>query len=137
MGKRTRYMLRSVISGDSSLRVDEIGVPVNLAKSLQIPETVRSYNIDKLNIYYMNKRDMYPGCSGIEIHATKKFHRIEHLDPEYVLKEGDIVYRDIIEGDYIGFNRQPSLLFSNIGSHRVVIMHRGNTVRINVSACSA
>lgn len=136
MGKRTRYMIRSVLGGDASLRVDEIGLPISLARSLQIPETVRSYNIDKLNIYYVNKRNLYPGCSGIEIHETGKFHRIEHLDPEYVLKEGDIVYRDIIEGDYIGFNRQPSLLFGNISTMKVVIMEHGNTLRINVSSCS-
>ena len=103
---------------------------------MQIPETVRSFNKDKLTIYYENKRNLYPGCSGIQIKKTNKFHRIEHLDPNYVLEEADVVYRDIIEGDYIGFNRQPSLLFGNIGSHRVRIMDKGHTLRINVSACS-
>ncbi len=44
MGKRTSYMIRSVLSGDPTLRIDEIGMPLNLARSLQIPETVRSYN---------------------------------------------------------------------------------------------
>lgn len=136
MGKRTRQMLRSVITGDNSLRVDEIGIPIKLARSLQIPETVRSFNIHKLGIYYMNKKDTYPGCSGIHILATNRFHRIEHLDPEYALQDGDIIYRDLIEGDYVGFNRQPSLLFGNIGSHRVVIMEKGSTIRISVSACS-
>lgn len=124
------------LSGDNSLRVDEIGVPISIAKALQIPETVRFYNKDKLNIYYMNKRDIYPGSSGILINKTKKFHRIEHLDPNYELQDGDVVYRDLIEGDYVGFNRQPSLLFGNIGSHKVVIMEKSNTLRISVSACS-
>lgn len=136
MGKRVRYMLRSVITGDNTLRVDEIGMPISLARSLQIPETVRSYNKALLNIYYMNKKDIYPGCSGVHIGITNKFHRIEHLDPNYELQDGDIVYRDIIEGDYVAFNRQPSLLFGNIGSHRVVIMERGHTLKINVSACA-
>lgn len=107
-----------------------------MARSLQIPETVRSFNIHKLNEYYINKRDKYPGCSGIYKAETKHFHRIEHLDPNYVLQEGDIIYRDIIAGDYVGFNRQPSLLFGNIGSHRVVIMEKGSTLKINVSACA-
>ena len=136
MGKRTRIMMRSVITGDNSLRVDEIGIPVKLARSLQIPETVRSYNKNKLSIYYMNKKNIYPGCSGIHIKGSNKFHRIEHLDPTYELQEGDIVMRDIIEGDYVGFNRQPSLLFGNIGSHRVKIMDQGSTIRISVSACA-
>ena len=107
-----------------------------MAQALQIPETVRSYNKDKLNIYYMNKRNIYPGCSGIYLAGSKKFHSIEYLDPTYELQEGDVVLRDIIEGDYIGFNRQPSLLFGQIGSHRVKIMEKGYTLRINVSACA-
>lgn len=136
MGKRTRMMLRSVITGDNSLHVDEIGLPLNLARSIQIPETVREYNIEKLNVYFKNKRDVYPGCSGIQMKITGKFHRIEHIDVNYTLQIGDVVYRDIIAGDYIGFNRQPSLLFGNIGSHRVVIMEKGSTIKISVSACA-
>lgn len=136
MGKRVRVMIRSVITGDNSLRVDEIGIPIKLARSLQIPETVRSFNIHKLQIYFLNKKESYPGCSGIHIKATNRFHRIEHLDVNYELQEGDIIYRDLIAGDYVGFNRQPSLLFGNIGSHRIVIMEKGSTIRINVSACA-
>jgi DNA-directed RNA polymerase II subunit RPB1 len=136
MGKRTYLMGRSVISGDNTLRVDEIGVPIKLAKSMQIPETVRSYNRDKLNIYYMNRRNIYPGCTGVEIKGTGKYHKIEHLDPNYELQEGDIIFRDIVDGDYVGFNRQPSLLFGQIGSHKVKIMEKSNTIRINVSACA-
>ena len=124
------------ITGDNTLRVDEIGIPIKLASSLQIPETVRFYNKVQLNIYYINKRNTYPGCSGIHILKTNKFHRIEHLDPTYELQEGDIVFRDLIAGDYVGFNRQPSLLFGNIGSHRIVIMERGSTIKISVSACA-
>ena len=136
MGKRTRMMIRSVLTGDNTLRVDEIGLPIALAQSLQIPETVRSYNKAKLNIYFLNKKTTYPGCSGIQIKKTGKFHRIEHLDSKYELQEGDIIHRDLIEGDYIGFNRQPSLLFGNIGSHRIVIMEKGSTLRLSVSSCA-
>jgi DNA-directed RNA polymerase beta' subunit len=123
--KRYDYCIKC-ITGDNTLRVDEIGLPIALAQSLQIPETVRSYNKDKLGIYFLNKRTTYPGCSGIQIKKTDKFHRIEHLDPAYELQEGDIIHRDLVAGDYIGFNRQPSLLFGNIGSHRIVIMEKGS-----------
>ena len=47
------------------LKVDEVGVPISIAKSIQIPETVRPYNRDRLNTYYMNRHKTYPGCSGI------------------------------------------------------------------------
>src|SRR6476660_787125 len=78
------WFVYKCITGDNSLRVDEIGVPINLARSLQIPETVRSFNIHKLNTYFLNKRDKYPGCSGVFIKDTNHFHRIKHLDPNYV-----------------------------------------------------
>ncbi len=135
MGKRTHYMGRSVISGDNTLRIDEIGIPLKLARSMQIPETVRSYNRNRLNIYFMNRKDIYPGCIGIEIKGTGRYHKIEHLNSNYELQDGDIIFRDIIDGDYVGFNRQPSLLFGQIGSHKVKIMEKSNTIRLNVSAC--
>lgn len=137
MGKRANHMARSVISGDETLSIDEIGIPLKLASALQIPEVVRPYNIDRLKIYFANKRNIYPGCSSIFIHATQKMHKVEPLaNMNYELQYGDIVYRDLIEGDYVAFNRQPSLLFGQIGAHKVVIMEKASTIRINVSACS-
>ena len=125
------------ITGDNYIKIDEIGVPISMARALQIPETVRDYNKDELNAYYMNKRNTYPGCSGVLRKASGTFHSIDHADAmDYQLQDGDIVYRDIIDGDYIGFNRQPSLLFGQIGSHRVKVMEKGLTLRINVSACA-
>jgi DNA-directed RNA polymerase beta' subunit len=37
----------------------------------------------------------------------------------------------------VAFNRQPSLLFGQIGSHKAKIMKNSHTIRINVSACVA
>ena len=136
MGKRVRYMLRSVITGDSMLKVDELGISVNIAKSIQIPETVRSYNIDRLNIYFTNKNVIYPGCTSIIKNGTNKMHKIEYLDKTYQLQEGDIIMRDVITGDVIGFNRQPSLVFSSMSSVKVVVLMKGETLRMNVSSCN-
>ena len=136
MGKRVRYMMRSVITGDNMLKVDEIGVPVSIAKSIQIPETVRPYNRDRLNTYYMNKNKIYPGCASIIKNGTKKLHNINYLDEAYQLQDGDVIMRDMITGDVIGFNRQPSLLFSSMSSHKVIVLQKGETLRMNVSACN-
>lgn len=136
MGKRVRYMMRSVITGDNMLKVDEIGVPISIAKSLQIPETVRCYNKDRLSIYYSNKRDIYPGCAGVIKIRTKKLHKIEYIEDDYQLQDGDIIMRDLLTGDTIGFNRQPSLEFSSIGAHKVIVIQSGETLRMNVSACN-
>ena len=136
MGKRVRYMMRSVITGDSMLKVDEVGVPMSIAKSIQIPETVRSYNRDRLNTYYMNRHTTYPGCSGIIKVGSNKMHKIDYLDETYQLQIGDIIMRDMITGDVIGFNRQPSLLFSSMSSVKVIVLPTSETLRMNVSSCN-
>ena len=127
------------ITGDDALRVDEIGFPIAMARALQIPEYVRSYNKDRLNIYFMNKKNIYPGCTEIFIDATQSWHNIEYYSanyPDYELQDGDIIMRDIIDGDIVGFNRQPSLLFGQLGSHRVKVMEKIGTLSLNVSACA-
>ena len=48
MGKRTDYSARSVISPDPNMDIDEVGVPVRVAKQLTLPIHVVDYNIDYL-----------------------------------------------------------------------------------------
>jgi DNA-directed RNA polymerase II subunit RPB1 len=136
MGKRVRYMMRSVITGDAMIKVDELGVPLSIARSIQIPETVRSYNRDRLNTHYMNRNTVYPGCSGLYKNGSDKLYKIDYLDKNYQLQDGDVIMRDMITGDILGFNRQPSLLFSSLSAHRVIVLNRGETLRMNVSACN-
>lgn len=136
MGKRVGHIIRSVITGDSRLKIDEVGIPKMHATNLEIPETVSNKNIARLTMYYMNGVDRYPGCKRIIKKADGHTYRIEHMNSDYQLQEGDIVLRDMITGDVVAFNRQPSLLFSNIAGMKVVVMDVGNTLRINPSVCS-
>ena len=48
------------------------------------------------------------------------------------LENGDIVNRHLMDGDYVLFNRQPSLHKMSMMAHRVKCM-KGNTFRLNVS----
>lgn len=137
MGKRSHYMMRSVITGDNTLKINEIGVPVNIARTMQIPETINIFNRNRLMQYFRNKRDLYPGCSKIIKKSDGCEFTIEFLPSDYIPQDGDIIYRDLINGDPVGFNRQPSLLPSNISCHKVVILPEGYTLRINVTACWA
>jgi DNA-directed RNA polymerase beta' subunit len=134
MGKRVEYMIRSVITGDSRLKINEVGIPLTHARNLEIPETVSDKNIARLLVYYTNKADRYPGCKRIIKKSNGRIYRTEKL-ADYQLQIGDVVFRDMIDGDYINFNRQPTLIFSSIAGLRVVIMHTGNTLRINPSVC--
>jgi DNA-directed RNA polymerase II subunit RPB1 len=136
MGKRVSNMMRSVITGDSRLRIDELGIPMIHAKNIEIPEYVTKKNIDKLRIYFLNGKTKYPGCSRLIKKSNNNTYRIEHMPADYELQEGDILLRDMIDGDVVNFNRQPSLLFSNITCMKVVVMTTGDTLRLNPSACN-
>lgn len=48
MGKRVDFSARSVISPDSNLALDELGVPQKIANSLTIPEEVTEWNLPKI-----------------------------------------------------------------------------------------
>jgi DNA-directed RNA polymerase subunit A' len=133
MGKRVNRMARSVITGDNMLRPDELGIPMEVAKNISIPETVSQYNMDRLNIYFMNRRKGYPGCTRITKKSNGKSYNIDHLEQTYRLQIGDIIMRDLIDGDIVNFNRQPSLLWSNITAHKLRILPGALTFRMNVA----
>lgn len=135
-GKRAHRIVRSVITGDNNIPIDAIGVPIITARTIQIWDTVTKYNKQILTQYLKNGRQKYPGCSNIIRSDTGAESGIEGLPQDYTLQEGDILLRDLIDGDRIGFNRQPSLSFSSIAGYRVFILHYGNTLRMNVSACN-
>jgi DNA-directed RNA polymerase beta' subunit len=135
MGKRVEYMIRSVITGDSRLRIHEVGIPMMHATNLEIPETTSEANMIRLSTYYNNGLDHYPGCKRIIKKADGRAYRIERMNPDYQLQIGDIVYRDMITGDVVNLNRQPSLMFANIAAMRVIVMEVGDTIRINPSVC--
>lgn len=136
MGKRVLHAVRSVITGDPTLRIDEIGIPKHITRTISIPETVQPYNIKKLSIYFKNKKKVYPGCSSIRKKANGKLYDTEFLDKKYELQVGDIVYRDLIDGDVVAFNRAPSLTWTSVAAHRAVILEKSNALRCNVSVCS-
>ena len=136
MGKRVSYMIRSVITGDSRLRVNEVGIPLIHAMDLEVPEVVTNANKTRLTQYFINASNRYPGCKHIIKKSDGGTYRIDIVGKDYNLQIGDIVMRDMITGDFICFNRQPSLLFSNIAGMRVVVMEVGDTLRINPAVCN-
>jgi|LauGreDrversion4_2_1035121.scaffolds.fasta_scaffold03346_3 DNA-directed RNA polymerase beta' subunit len=133
LGKRTTYMGRSVITGDNSIKIDEVGVPLSIAKNIQIPETLQYYNKQRLMTYFLNKDKQYPGCSKIIKKSNGSEYYVGAINDDFVLEEGDIVYRDIIDGDIVAMNRAPSLLYSSISGHTVKIMEKGDTLRLSVN----
>jgi DNA-directed RNA polymerase beta' subunit len=127
-------MARSFITCDPSLRLDEIGIPKDIAQGVQKPVVVRKgYNYDKCMIYFNNAASgTYPKASRICKNGVMYLLPREQL----TLEDGDVIYCDITDGDVVNFNRQPSLEPSSMASHKVVIMEQGKTIRMNVLICS-
>ena len=72
-GKRVDFSGRTVISPDPNLRVDQVGVPVLVAKTMTYPERVNRYNLEKLKLCIENGPDKHPGanmvCQSDSIHS--------------------------------------------------------------------
>ena len=137
MGKRVRGCARSTINCDVTLKIDEVGIPLKFARMLQVSETVQESNRTRLMIYFNNGRKNYPGCTSIIKKKTGTEHNIEKIKKDFELEIGDIINRDLITGDVVLYNRQPSLMPSNITCHKIIVSEDPNilTLRMNVLAC--
>jgi len=136
MGKRVDFSARTVITGDPNIMLDEVGVPRSIARTLTYPETVTPYNIGKLHQLVQNGPNTHPGAkyvirsdgSRIDLRHHKRAGQIS-------LEYGWKVERHIVDGDFIIFNRQPSLHKESMMGHRVRVMPY-STFRLNLSVTS-
>ncbi len=136
-GKRVDFASRTVISPDPSLDISEVGVPVDVAKKLTIPETVSEWNIERLKKLIVNGPNNYPGANyiirpdGVKIrldYVTDRQPVADSLAPNY------IVERHISDGDVVMFNRQPSLHRISIMAHFVKVLPY-RTFRLHPAVC--
>ncbi|CAN8065151.1 unnamed protein product [Agarophyton chilense] len=136
-GKRVDFSGRTVISPDPNLRIDQVGVPIHVAKVLTFPERATKFNMEMLRNLIRNGLQNYPGANHVEFpDGTRKFLKYgnrEKLANELV--PGTIVERHLLDGDIVLFNRQPSLHRISIMAHQVKISpHR--TFRFNECVCA-
>ena len=133
MGKRVDFSARTVITGDPNLSLDEVGVPRSIAKTLTYPETVTPYNIHKLHQLVRNGPSEHPGAKYVIRDTGERIDLRHHKRAgEISLQYGWKVERHIVDGDYIIFNRQPSLHKESMMGHRVKVMPY-STFRLNLS----
>jgi len=136
-GKRVDFSARTVISPDPYLSINEVGVPIDVAKVLTVPERVTPWNIDELRKYVLNGPNKWPGANYV---ITADGRR---LDLRYVkdrksiaesLAPGWIVERHLKDGDIVLFNRQPSLHRMSMMGHIVKVLP-GKTFRLHLAVC--
>jgi len=136
-GKRVDFSARTVISPDSNLDINEVGVPISVAMRLTVPEKVTPWNIERLRELVKNGPDKYPGALYI-IRPDGKRVRLEFVtDREKVaeaLEPGYIVERHLQDGDVVIFNRQPSLHRMSIMAHYVKVLPY-KTFRLHLCVC--
>ena len=132
MGKRVDFSARSVITPDPQLSIKELGVPIKIAKNLTKPVTINNKNKNYLTKLLINGPDEYPGAKILE-RKTGESISLRYVDRNSItLNDGDILHRHMMDGDYILFNRQPTLHRMSMMSHIVKIMPVGDTFRMNV-----
>jgi DNA-directed RNA polymerase II subunit RPB1 len=136
LGERVFYISRSTISGNMRYRIDEVGVPLEFARTLQVREVVQEYNREFLMPFFLNGMRQYPGCTRVIKRASGVVIDLKHRR-DFALEVGDVVFRDVIDGDLAFFNRQPTLERSSIGVHRVIVVQDPSvhTFQMNVLAC--
>jgi DNA-directed RNA polymerase subunit A' len=136
-GKRVDFSARTVISPDPNIDINEVGVPLDVAQRLTIPERVTPWNIDELKRLIRNGPDQYPGALYI-VRPDGRRVRLEFVTERESLAEaiqpGFIVERHIRDGDIVLFNRQPSLHRMSIMAHTVKVLPY-KTFRLNPCVC--
>ncbi|MFZ0326914.1 MAG: DNA-directed RNA polymerase subunit A' [Nitrososphaeraceae archaeon] len=136
-GKRVDFSSRTVISPDPNLAISNVGVPVDVAKKLTIPETVSQWNLERLKKLVINGPNIYPGANyiirpdGVKIRLDYVSDRKAIADS---LSSNYLVERHLSDGDIVIFNRQPSLHRMSIMAHYVrVLPYR--TFRLHPAVC--
>uniref|UniRef100_A0A7S3JTW6 DNA-directed RNA polymerase subunit n=1 Tax=Aureoumbra lagunensis TaxID=44058 RepID=A0A7S3JTW6_9STRA len=142
-GKRVDFSGRTVISPDPNLRIDQVGVPLQVAKILTYPERVTNFNLEQMKILIKNGPHVHPGANYVEFSAENEKtpfikKSLQYGDRKKIaarLRVGDIVERHICDDDIVLFNRQPSLHKLSIMAHRVKVMP-WRTFRFNECVCA-
>ena len=133
MGKRVDFSARSVITPDPELSIAELGVPLKIAKNITKPVKVQKNNYHFLYLLVKNGPHVYPGAKIIEKKNGINIS-LGYVDRENIhLEIGDIVHRHMLDGDYVLFNRQPTLHRMSMMAHIVKVMKHGDSFRMNVA----
>ena len=114
--------------------MQELGVPKKIALNMTKPVMVTSRNYEFLRKLVQNGPDVHPGAKIVEKGGAQIFLRYaDRVAISQALDYGDVVHRHMLDGDFILFNRQPTLHRGSMMGHCVRIMPKGDTFRLNVA----
>ncbi len=129
-GKRVNYSARTVISPDIKINFNEVGVPIKIAEFQTVPIAVTSNNLEYCKNLVLSEnypRALYvirPDGAKIKVLPNNRINLAENLG------NGWVIERQLVDGDVVLFNRQPSLHRVSMMAHYVKVLP-GKTFRIN------
>ncbi|MDO8459792.1 MAG: DNA-directed RNA polymerase subunit A', partial [Nanoarchaeota archaeon] len=135
-GKRVNYSARTVLSPDPYLKINEVGVPYEIARVITVAEAVTSLNIEELK-EVVKMGEEYPGANYVIRPDGKKKRITTDLKEEIVaeIQPGYKVERHLRDGDIVLFNRHPTLHKQGLMAHYVKVLP-GRTFRLHPAAAA-
>ncbi|KAL2348086.1 hypothetical protein Fmac_002086 [Flemingia macrophylla] len=130
LGKRNDSTFRTVVVGDPDLELGEIGIPCQIAESLQVSEYVNRQNKEKL-LYCCELRLLEKGQVNVS-----RMGKPVLLYKKEDLQVGDIFYRPLHDGDKVLINRPPSIHQHSMIALTVRVLPLSSVVCINPLCCS-
>ncbi|HTT25965.1 MAG TPA: DNA-directed RNA polymerase subunit A', partial [Thermoplasmata archaeon] len=143
-GKRVNFSARTVISPDPLLSINEVGIPVEVARALSVPLEVTEHNQELAK--GLVKRGPTPPTlegggyqCGVNYLVREDGQRIKVMEKNAeacaeLVSPNCVVERQLIDGDIVLFNRQPSLHRMSMMAHFVRILPH-KTFRFNLCDC--
>ena len=122
-GKRVNYSARTVISPDPYLKINEIGVPLEIARVITVAEPITTTNMEYMK-EIIKCGDKYPGANYVIRTDGKRKRITEDLKEEICneLQPGYKVERHLRDGDVVLFNRHPTLHKQGLMAHKVKVL---------------
>jgi DNA-directed RNA polymerase II subunit RPB1 len=112
-GKRVDHAARTVIGPDSSHDIFQLGVPSKIMNTLTIPEIAANFNIELLRKKIIIGANEENGALSVKIKGnTIYLHNLKRERKEEIafnLPLGACIERHLVDGDWVVFNRQPTL----------------------------
>lgn len=119
-GKRVNYSARTVLGPDPNLKFGQIRIPEMWAPYLTYPETVSASNIGRLTKLFRSGRITHITPARGKF-SGRRLVVDERIRNQQNLTYGDVVDRWLQNGDYVAFNRQPTLHKQGFMGYEVVL----------------
>lgn len=123
--KRTDFSARTVITADPTIKIGQLSIPKEVAESqtrpvlvVQSPYEDGLNNVKEMQALVDDRKANYVIRNG-------KAHCLKHLARPMKVQHGDIVERHLRDGDWILFNRQPTLRKESILAKQIVVRKNG------------